>query len=212
MNKIQVDSLVIDNKIIELDIKNDIDIYLKGNSTCYIKSLNNAIMNIYLTKDSNSLIEFLGTLNNNYNKITIYNEENSILNFNFASNFINDNELEINSILNNSNIVNNIKLRLVESIGNIKVIATGNIKENTTDINYLEDIKAIVTNNKNITIIPNLLVSSENVIANHNTTISNISNKDLFYLQSKGIDKDMASDLIKKGFLKEIIKGGEFYE
>jgi Fe-S cluster assembly protein SufD len=67
--------------------------------------------------------------------------------------------------------------------------------------------------------MPNLLVRTNSVIANHNATISMVNESYLFYLMSKGLNKTSAIRLIKNGFLKGILKinelkiGGEnFYE
>jgi len=49
-----------------------------------------------------------------------------------------------------------------------------------------------------------MLVSSENVEANHNVTISSVREDELFYLTTKGLSEDSAKDLLEKGFLINI--------
>jgi len=55
-------------------------------------------------------------------------------------------------------------------------------------------------------------VESDDVNAIHNATIKCIDEMELFYLQSKGIPKKFAIDLIKDGFLQLKNQGGENYE
>jgi hypothetical protein len=62
--------------------------------------------------------------------------------------FSGENYLEIKDELNHSNIKNDLKIRLVEKEGTINVLAVGDINEKTKEINYLEDIKVLTTNNE----------------------------------------------------------------
>ena len=58
-------------------------------------------------------------------------------------------------------------------------------------------------------IMPNLIVKSSRIIANHNATISPVDENDLFYLESKGLSNESATSLIKEGFLKGIVTNDE---
>ena len=51
-----------------------------------------------------------------------------------------------------------------------------------------------------------MFIDSNDVIANHNSTIGNIDKDYLFYLNSKGIDNETATKLIVDGFLKSVLK------
>ena len=55
-----------------------------------------------------------------------------------------------------------------------------------------------------------MLVSSSEVIANHNVTIGNVSDEDLFYLTSKGLSKDEARKLLETGFLISIFEDNDY--
>ncbi len=213
MNKLIIasENVKIENEEILIEeITKDLNLYLKGKVNCGIKKINkNCTINIYLEKESDSLIEFFLKLENNQNKIYFHNEEKTKLKVHFCATFSGENYLEIKDELNHSNIKNDLKIRLVEKEGTINVLAVGDINEKTKEINYLEDIKVLTTNNERIKIMPDLLVKSKEVIANHNTTISNISKKELFYLESKGLSEKSATEKIKKGFLKGIIKNKE---
>ncbi len=213
MNKLIIasENLTLDNEeILIKEITKDINLHLKGKVSCGIKKIKkNCTINIYLEKESDSLIEFFLELENNQNKIFFYNEEYSKLKMNFCATFSGENHLEIKSELKYSNIQNDLKIRLVEKAGKIELLAIGDIKEKTKEIDYLEDIKALTSHNNQVKIMPDLLVKSKEVIANHNTTISNISKKELFYLENKGLSEKKAIEMIKKGFLRGILKNKE---
>ncbi len=85
--------------------------------------------------------------------------------------------------------------------GNIIVDVTGDVKDNIKDNNMLENVRLLSLNDAKNVILPNLLVSSNDVIVNHNATISKIDDDYLFYLTSKGLSKESAINLIYKGFI-----------
>ena len=72
---------------------------------------------------------------------------------------------------------------------------------NFQDKSYLEDIKVLLLNDEESIIIPNLLVSSNEIEVNHAATISGIDQNYLFYLNSKGISNEASEKLIKNGYL-----------
>ena len=54
-------------------------------------------------------------------------------------------------------------------------------------------------------LIPNLIVNTNDVEANHGVSIGSIDEKELFYLMSKGIDRHNAVKIIEEGFLEAIM-------
>lgn len=209
MNKIKVrqkEIILQDEEIILEEFLQELDLKIKGHVYCGINNFNNQELNIYLEQNSNLTIEFFLNTANTTNKINIYNEDSSTINLHYSCTYKGNNELIITSLINTSNNNNNILIRTVENEGNLVVKAMGKIEENTFNNNYLEDIKAITNTNNRITIWPDLLVKSDSVKAVHNATISPISKEELFYLESKGIDYDSATSLIKNGFLKGILE------
>ncbi len=209
MNKIKVEQkdLIIqdEKKIIEM-LSNNFVLRVKGNSVCGIKGLGkNVQITIYLEENSTLKLDLFLKMKDTKTKIVIYNSANATLDLNYACTYMGENELIIDSQLNCSNAQNTICIRSVENNGSLSIKAMGTIYEFTNDNVYLEDIKTLTNNNNSIKIMPDLLVKTNSVIANHNATISHIDNRELFYLQSKGLNKETAISLIKKGFLKEII-------
>lgn len=212
MNKIVVEQNELylqEEDVVVSQIPNKLDLFIKGNVYCGILEFTNKELNIHLEENSHLTIEFLIEVENSKNKIAIANEENSKLDLHYACTYKGENELIVNSVLTTSNNDNKILIRAVEEEGTLLVKAVGCIEESTKNNIYLEDIKTITNNNNSIKIMPDLLVKTDFVTATHNATISPIDEQELFYLESKGLDKENATSLIKEGFLKGIVEKEE---
>lgn len=192
--------------------------------------------------ENDTIINVSGICNlyfhNNFFSVTFNILDNAFVNiYSFSKNKKGSSKININSS-------NNTKVKLVNSYENIsetndyyEISASGdnnecslytrvigkyktNIKakavvsEGTKDNIFLEDIKVYAENNS-VTIEPILLIDTFDCIANHKAVITNLENIDMFYIESKGIDKKLGASLIKDGFLtsefsdefKKIIKG-----
>ena len=184
--------------------------------------------NIELTlniHENSSLIYNRFIKHNNMNNHIIINQNNdskAIINYSFIA--LDKCELTIDSIITGDNNETEINVRSVtEQKGQVKITSTADVKKLVKNNNLLENIKVLLLNNEESIIIPNLLVSSNEVAVNHAATLSNIDKNYLFYLNSKGIDNEGAIRLIKNGYLlnnldikneqiekiKNIIDGGE---
>lgn len=153
----------------------------EGSSLTYNRFMINKDTNINIVTNQKSK----STLIFNY---SILSKESS--NINFISNINgNDNFTQIN-----------IK-GVTEDKGKLNIISTANTKEKITNNNLLENIKILLLNDEESTIVPNLLISSNEIEVNHAATISGIDQNYLFYLNGKGIKKETAEKLIKKGYL-----------
>ena len=211
MNRIllETEELILEEKNVILTniLKSDITLQVFGNVNCGILNIpNNSNMIIRLHKNAVLNLDFFVNLKDVINKIEIYNEDNSKLNLNYSCTYEGENSLNIYNFINSNKTETNILVRAVEQNGKLEIKAEGCIYENTQSNVYLEDIKALTTNNNSIKIMPNLLVKTNSVIANHNATISDVQKPELFYLKSKGISENKAIELIKQGFLKGILK------
>lgn len=212
LNKIIVeqDVLVLQEEDVVLDIHpNKLDLTVKGRVYCGIQNFTNKELNIQLEENSHLTIEFLISIENSKNKIAIYNGENAKLDFHYACTYKGANELTVDSILATSNNENRILIRAVEEEGTLIVKAVGSIENDAKENTYLEDIKALTNQNNSIKIMPDLLVKTDSVVATHNAVISPVDTEELFYLESKGLDKTCATSLIKEGFLKGIVEKEE---
>ena len=72
----------------------------------------------------------------------------------------------------------------------------GYINQDKVNNELLENARIINIGNGKTVVIPNMLIQTGKVIANHNVTISSVPSRELKYLMSKGIDNEGAKELI----------------
>ena len=209
MNKIIVDkenNIDLKDNAIELDIKvKELVINIKGKVLINeINTKENEELNLTINIEPNSSLLYNRFLINNTvnNNITLNQNNNSNLTLNYSL-IINDkSSLKINSNLFGNDNDTEIKVCAVtEKKGSVVVSSTADAKQNISNNNLLEDIRVLLLNDEESVVIPNLLVSSNEVETNHAATISSVDKDYLFYLNSKGIDDVNAISLIKNGYL-----------
>ena len=139
-------------------------------------------------------------------KLTINSRNNTELRINLFLEAKKDYDIIVKNTLLGNNNKSNIKINAVtDKDGKIKIESIGSIHKNTKDNEYIEELKGLTLENQPITFLPDLIVDSDSVIANHNATIKCLEEEELFYLQSKGIAPNIAKQLIKDGFLNKFI-------
>ncbi len=165
------------------------------------KGISNSIFN--LDEDSYLII------NKKYNEkdidevITInLNGINSRVDYNFSSlckydqkyviNINHNNKYTISNVINHGVVLNDSKL-VFEVNSTVK-------KGNSNSI-LNQESKIIVMSKNNSIIKPNLFIDEYDVEARHAATIGRFSNDDIFYLMSKGINKEDSINLLIDGFL-----------
>lgn len=94
---------------------------------------------------------------------------------------------------------------LNEPGGTTKITASGTIAGGTKGNEINEYAKVINKSDSSCVLVPNLIVNTDEVIANHGVSISPLDEDELFYLLAKGLDKDHASKIIEEGFLLSIM-------
>jgi len=163
-----------------------------------IKVLNNVVVNI---NEFNNL-----ALDNKEIRFTIKNS--SILNYNLSS-IIDSKEkldIKINYEGNESTVNTNIH-SIVK--GEEKINITGTIKNECKNNTLLEKVKVMLLDKGKCDVNPDMEIKTNAVNANHLVAISNIRNKELFYLMCKGLSLSAANDLIKRSFLLSNITNEE---
>ena len=168
----------VENKLVIIGTSDyEINVTLKENSKLIVNSLNkdnNVNVNIDLNKGSEII----------YNH-SILGRVDSINNFN-----INHNDSDSTSILNNNGInLDNNKLYF-----NIN----GVIPKERVNVNCNQGSKILNFKNGDSKIIPNLIIDSNDIIANHAAYIGKIDDDTMFYLESRGIKKENIKKLIYK--------------
>lgn len=135
--------------------------------------------------------------------IYIHSLKNSVCKLNLGIKFQKNNNLSIINIQSEDNVLSNIKIKVMQADTGTTLLKTlGIIEENTHNNEFLEEIKVLNISDIQITCLPELIVKSDDVIANHNVTVRHISEEELFYLESKGLSEREAKKLIIEGFIK----------
>ena len=160
------------------------------------------VCNIYL--DDNVVFETncLINLEKVNGQINIYSNNKSIVNISLGIVFNEENNLEIKNSLIGNEAYSKIMIKAIQKDDEKSILKTvGIINEKTKGNEFLEQIKVLNFKKQQIICLPELLVYSNEAVANHNATIKNIDVEELFYLNSKGLSNDLAKKIIKEGFL-----------
>lgn len=210
MNILEVNSsnLEINNKVCKLNINTDkLNLEINGNVCIYdINRNKNLELNIIVNEDA-TLTYYMYSSNNFETKIiNIDNKNKSKTNFNYS--FINDKDckLEINNNIIANDINSDIKVRgVAKDKSNIIIDSNGYVKKDTLNNEFNEDLRGLNLDDGMVKIYPNMFIDTNDVIANHNSTIGNINKDYLFYLNSKGINNEESRKLIVSGFINSIL-------
>lgn len=209
MNRIIIDKenyIELDNNVFELDIRvKKLVLDIKGK--VLINEINvkeDEILELDIkVNDKSSLVYNRFMIHNNSNvKINILQTNDSDIIFNYAFLAKDECHVDIESQLCGDNNKTEIKIRSVTTDkGKVIIKSSALVKENIKDNDLLESIKVLLLNDEESIVIPNLLVSSNEVIVNHAATLSSIDRNELQYLMGKGLSLNSAIKLIKNGYL-----------
>lgn len=205
MNKILMDG---DKILLSSDISN---IEVSGYATILINNNSDDInLNIELKDDSElSIYDF--NLSNKNTKIVVNQSNNTKMNYVHTFKIDGNYNFDYLVNINGNNNINNINISGVTN-GNVAISVDGVVKPGVIDNELNENIK-ILTEGGKAFVSPMLHVSAKEVVANHNTAISSVREDELFYLMSKGINKNDSISLIEDGYIYGYIKkyNEEFY-
>ena len=243
MNKLIVENV---DELSDLIIHDDTDLFINLKDS-------NGFVNINVM--SNTCLYVLELGNNTKNKIRYDLGENSKVIINkFSINTSDDIVINLSGygadITYNTSIINDVHNNYIFKINHNDSNTTSNISNhvvNNYDADFLLDVDAKIYNNssncytnqdnkiinkssgKNI-IKPNLLVDNNFIDATHSAYIGNFDDKSMFYLQTRGVPKDIIEEMLTVGFLiekynlqkeekekiksiiQEYIRGGEIFE
>ena len=169
-----------------------------------IRKLTNEKLNLTINlKEGSSLIYNRFMINDEANIKIVTNQNNkSTLVFNYSILTKDSSNIDFTSNINGNDNITEINIKgITEDKGKLKITSTADTKEKIINNNLIEDIKVLLINDEESIIIPNLLVSSNEIEVNHAATISGIDQDYLFYLNSKGISNEAAEKIIKNGYL-----------
>lgn len=89
--------------------------------------------------------------------------------------------------------------------GSIIFNVTSVVPQGKKECNVNQQNRIITTNQEECKISPNLLIDEYDVSANHAALIGKFQEDEIFYLQSRGIEKKTAIEILTKGFLCSFI-------
>lgn len=131
------------------------------------------------------------------------NGESSEINYNFNTIAKDKQNIDIVVYHNNKNTISNLNNKAVSILnGSVTFNITGTVYNNINDCIINQNNRIINLNEKQNIINPILLIDENDVEANHAALIGKFSDEELFYLMSRGIDKESALNLLVKGFLR----------
>jgi len=202
MNKLLVSNIInLDSGIYNLEFNSDKAIInASGDITIYIINAKLKELSINLEDHCNlNIYKFDKLLNDNLN--IIINENNDTV-IDFNETFINDEDvfLKINNYIKGNNNESKINIRNVSNKNYSKIEINVEVLKDTINNIALEDLKGI-NNGGFIQIEPNIKCASNEVSANHLTTIGVLDKDSVSYLMSKGISEKLAEDILLKGFI-----------
>ena len=153
-----------------------LDILLEENSSLVVNSLNkNNSVNVSITLDENSEIT--------YNHSVMCNNIDSV-------NYFNIHHLKNNSISTiNNNGVNMENNKLFFTVDGI-------IPSNLFNISCNQNNKIINFKDGFSKIIPNLIIDSNDIVANHSAYIGKVDDNEKFYLASRGLNEKSINKLV----------------
>lgn len=213
------DKLKIDEHNICVNILSDTDLYLQidGNKDAKIKiildkNVSFRMFNFSETKDCD--IEFyieqkqgstfiMNSFYKNEDTKIITNIDlngtNSKLEYNFSCLGETTKELRINHNYSNTNSI--VKSHGVSIDKKIEFKITEFVPKESINCTLSQSSKIINLGENKCSIKPILLIDEKDVNASHSSIVTKISDDDLLYLMSRGLKKDIATNLLVNGFL-----------
>lgn len=166
-------------------------------------------LNLDITiKDNASLSIFDFNTHNKCSNIIVRQENNTKFTYNHTFKISGEYKFNYEAHITGDNNINNINISGVSN-GFVSMNVDGNVSKHIKNNELNENIRILTIDGKAY-VSPMLHVSALNVLANHNTAISNINEDYLFYLMSKGIDRECATKLIEDSYLYGLFKNEEF--
>ena len=189
------------NKLV-LDKENIINISIDKDTICNInKEYNIKELNIKLKDNVKFIINHYSEIYKSELKINIIEKNNSEFLYNHSFISKEDYNVYINVKMIGNKSKNTINIHGISDVGKSSVIIDGKVNENTIDNELDENIKLLNINNGTSNIYPNMYIDTKNVSANHSASISLVNEDYIFYLMSKGINRENSIRLILDGFL-----------
>lgn len=159
--------------------------------------------NYNLYRNSSLILSKFYSNNNTNEKINIYLKDyKAYIKYNFSSVSNNDDKYTINIYHESNNTSSDIFNRTIAKEGSSNIFDINSYVDNGVNDCYLnQQTKIIALGDSNNKINPNMFIGEESTTAVHSSVIGSISEDDLFYMMSRGIDYNTSVNLIVKGII-----------
>lgn len=170
------------------------------NKVIYINNLDNE----FNVGDNEVLEIYHFVINESVNTKINLNGENSkiIYHLSIISNNDNTCKIDVNHVKENTEskvICHGVNLEDNELVFDV----TGLVPKGVSKCRCSEENEIINLRNGKSVIKPNLLIRNYDTFSNHSAYIGEFNKEKMFYLESRGINKDMAINLLMEAFLKQ---------
>ena len=181
-----------ENKNINITAENSIKVFiliLFSKVSINYKTEYNSKLNIF-SVDSSTFVD-----------IKLQNDD---ISFNYAYSTINnsDNEYKIDIDHLGNNINSKITNHGLNTDNNkLSFVINSIVPKEYNGIKTSQDSKIIILKDNNATIKPNLLIDNDDIEAEHSAYIGRFKEDEIFYLMTRGISREDATDLLVRSFL-----------
>ena len=203
-NKINVDKKIVLTNPMYLEINNKVklDINVNKNISTKLVIIGNSDydINVNLDKEASLLINSLNKDNSVNIIVNLLSKSSVTYNHSIVSNSDSLNSITINHLENDSiSNINNYGVNVSEN----KLFFTidGVVNKNLNNITCNQSSKIINFKDGNSKIIPNLIIDSSDIIANHSAYIGEIGEEEKFYIKSRGIGEEDIKKMVYKATL-----------
>lgn len=203
-NKINVDKKIVLSLPMYFEIDSNVKLDIKVNKDVNTKLviIGNSDYEINVDLDSNASL-IINSLNKNNSvnvKVNLLSKSNITYNHSVVSDKDSINSFIINHIENDSS--SNISNYGINT-GNNKLFFTidGVVNKKLSNITCNQSSKIINFKDGNSKIIPNLIIDSNDIIANHSAYIGEIGEEEKFYMKSRGINEENIRKIVYEATL-----------
>ena len=185
-----------------VEMKEDTTILVKkGVSTIILSRAK--VNNITTEKNAKATLITLSSSDNHANLI---GDNSEIITINLYN--ANNDKIEINSVSEhtgkNTKSYINCKGVLTNSESNVKGMIK--INENAEDSDGYQKSDALILKDSKVISVPDLEIHNNNVKCSHGSTITRLDEDKIFYMQSRGLEKEEAEKELINGFYEEVIE------
>lgn len=210
-NKLNIEKdITLENEefYLNIDKESSIKINVLGNCKLIIIGYKDYKLDINILKDACLNVESLNKDNNVNINVNLMEKAKIIYNHSVSAYNNSINKFTLNHLENGSfSILNNNGIN--RSYNKLYFEIDGVIKKDLKDINCNQSSKIINFDKGDSKIIPNLIIDSNDIVANHSAYIGKIGEEELFFLQSRGLSDTSIQKLIYKAILLSKMESDE---